>query len=297
MPFTRYSVCPCCGSEKIQPRLLAIDYTVSKKQFAIWECRNCTLRFTQDIPDADSIAAYYKSEEYISHTDTKKGFVNSLYHVIRKKTLNNKRRLIEKHAFHSKGSLLDIGAGTGAFAFHMKQSGWDVKALEPDPLTRRKANELYKLTIDPAELLFHFKENSFDVVTMWHVLEHVHDLHTYLKQIRNILKVNGKSFIAVPNYTSFDARHYEEFWAAYDVPRHLYHFSPLSFQTLLDKNGLKLHSYEPMWFDSFYISMLSEKYKHGFINYLNAVFNGVRSNLEAIKDNKKSSSLVYIIGK
>jgi SAM-dependent methyltransferase len=144
---------------------------------------------------------------------------------------------------------------------------------------------------------FHLPAESFDAITLWHVLEHVHDLSAYVQQLKSLLKERGKLFIAVPNYTSKDAAIYKESWAAYDVPRHLYHFSPRSMQSLMEKHGLKLLGYKPMWYDSFYISMLSSKYKNGKTNLLASFFNGLSSNLKAMGDVKKCSSVIYVIGK
>lgn len=294
MYFITYSSCPCCNAATIEKKLQAKDFTVTGQTFEIWECAQCTLRFTQAVPDEASVGEWYRSENYISHTDTKEGLINKLYHAVRKRTLKQKRRLIEGQTGKSKGSLLDIGAGTGAFSNIMQQAGWQVKGLEPDASTRAKANELYDLSLHKIDELFQLPEASFDAITMWHVLEHVHALHAYIEQIRKLLKPGGKLFIAVPNYTSYDARVYKEFWAAYDVPRHLYHFSPASMESLFKQHGLSLRSVKPMWYDSFYISMLSEQYKKGKTNYISAVFTGFISNLQTFFNRKKCSSVIYI---
>ena len=292
-----YTVCPVCHSSKLQRALEAIDYTVSHKVFQIWQCGNCQLRFTQDVPDEASIGHYYRSEDYISHTETKKGLVNSLYHLVRKQTLSDKRRLILSATGHKQGKLLDIGAGTGAFAAHMQQNGWEVTGLEPDEAARQRAVELYRVQLLPVENLYSLPADSYDAITLWHVLEHVHDLHAYLQQLAKILKRGGRIFIAVPNYTSYDATVYQGTWAAYDVPRHLYHFSPSSINNLLEQHELQLQATQPMWYDSVYISMLSEKYKNGKGNTLKAVFTGLLSNFKAFVDKSRCSSLIYVIGK
>jgi SAM-dependent methyltransferase len=273
------------------------DHTVSGQVFPVWECRSCTLRFTQDIPDAISIASYYKSEDYISHTNTSKGFINSLYQSVRKRTLKKKRRLVEKHTGIKKGQLLEIGSGTGAFVNEMKMNGWEVTGLEPDEGAKEIAKRSFGVGIQGMDRFYELSPGSYDAITLWHVLEHVHDLHRYLQQLKTLLKVNGKLFIAVPNYTSKDAEIYKEYWAAYDVPRHLYHFSPGSMELLLQKNGLNLLQYKPMWYDSFYISLLSSKYKKGKPGIVSAFFNGLRSNLKATGEVKKCSSVIYIASK
>jgi 2-polyprenyl-3-methyl-5-hydroxy-6-metoxy-1,4-benzoquinol methylase len=292
-----YSRCPVCDSELIQEQLTAKDHTVSQKDFSIWHCNACTARFTQDVPAQDAIGAYYASDNYISHSDTKKGIINSLYHLVRKRTLNSKLRLVINETGKLKADILDIGCGTGAFLHTMKEAGWAITGLEPDAVARTKASELYNIHPQEPGKLFVLNAASYNAITMWHVLEHVHELHAYIKQIAALLAPGGKSFIAVPNYTSKDANIYKEHWAAYDVPRHLYHFSPQSMEKLLSMHGLKLTAVKPMWFDSFYVSMLSEQYKNGRGNIIKAVFNGFLSNLKAWGNIRKCSSVIYVISR
>ena len=292
-----YTSCPVCKSELIQEQLTAKDYTVSQNVFSIWRCNACTVRFTQDVPEQDAIGAYYASDNYISHSDTKKGIINSLYHLVRKRTLGAKRRLVINETGILKGQILDIGCGTGAFLDTMKEANWNINGLEPDAVARNKAAELYNIHPQEPGKLFELNKGSYNAITMWHVLEHVHELHAYIKQITALLAPNGKLFIAVPNYTSKDAAIYAAHWAAYDVPRHLYHFSPQSMEKLLSMHGLKLTAFKPMWFDSFYVSMLSEQYKNGKGNIIKAVFNGFLSNLKAWGDVRKCSSVIYVVSK
>ena len=295
--IVHYTHCPACNSSSINPVLTTKDYSVSRKSFSIWECTDCTLRFTQDIPDINSIGKYYKSENYISHTDTSQGLINRLYKIVRKRTLRQKRKLICKIAAKEKGTLLDVGSGTGAFVNEMKQNGWDVTGLEPDEDARRVAKVVLGCELKAIDELFHLPENAFDVITLWHVLEHVHDLHGYLQQFKKLLKPGGRLVVAVPNYTSFDASVYKEFWAAYDVPRHLYHFTPKTMQWLMKERGLKIVAVKPMWFDSFYVSLLSSKYKNGNTKWVGAFWTGLISNFKAISDAKKCSSVISIISK
>lgn len=297
MPLIHYTACPVCNSAHISKVLSVKDFTVSHKIFDIFECADCTHRFTQDIPDEQEIGAYYKADSYISHTDTKEGFINSLYHMVRKRTLQGKKNMVEKGTGLKKANLLDIGAGTGAFLNVMKQAGWKVTGLEPDVITRQRAASLYQLDLQSNEVLFDLQENTIDAITMWHVLEHVQNLHSYMQQIKKILKPSGKIFIAVPNYTSIDATIYRECWAAYDVPRHLHHFSPTSMRNLFQLNGLQLTETQPMWFDSFYISMLSEQYKTGNSALISAGWNGLRSNANTLQKKEAASSLIYIASK
>jgi 2-polyprenyl-3-methyl-5-hydroxy-6-metoxy-1,4-benzoquinol methylase len=289
-----YQQCPVCGESTIQPALEARDYTVSQQVFPIWECTACTLRFTQDVPEAEHIGPFYQSETYISHSDTREGLVNKLYHRIRSITLKKKKDLIAAVSGKTAGSLLDIGCGTGAFLHTMKSAGWQVRGLEPDAGARAKAAELYGLSVAPVDQLFSLPSGSFDVITMWHVLEHVHELKAYIDQCKKLLVPGGTLVIAVPNYTSADASHYGPYWAAYDVPRHLYHFSPKSMQHLLTQGGFTLQAMKPMVFDSFYVSMLSERYQHGKDRLVQAALTGLQSNLKASGKPEKSSSVIYI---
>ena len=299
-----YTSCPVCGSAAIQHVLSAKDFTVSGEIFRINECMNCTLRFTQDVPCAENREQYYKSENYISHSNTSKGLINRLYQMIRKRTMVTKRRMIERTCGFRNGKLLDAGSGTGTFVNTMKEHGWDVTGLEPDAGARNLAKKEYNLELFDENKIYDLPLHSFDVITLWHVLEHIDDLSTYIQQLKALLKTNGRIFIAVPNYTSYDAMVYKNFWAAYDVPRHLYHFSPQSMKFLVEKYGMKIERYKPMWYDSFYISLLSSKYKNNYISegkgrvkWLYALWIALLSNLLALINVKKCSSVIYILGK
>jgi 2-polyprenyl-3-methyl-5-hydroxy-6-metoxy-1,4-benzoquinol methylase len=220
--------------------------------------------------------------------------MNQLYHFVRTKTLADKTKWVQSLFTGYKGHILDIGAGTGAFAHAMQEKAWKVTGLEPDAVTREKAFEIHQLHLQSTEVIFNLPENEFEVITMWHVLEHVHALKPYLNQCFKSLKDNGRLIIAVPNYTSFDARYYKKYWAAYDLPRHLYHFSPKSMSILLNEMEFEIVSIRPMWYDSFYVSLLSEKYKQsGKLGMVIAGVIGMLSNLFALKDASKGSSIIY----
>jgi SAM-dependent methyltransferase len=290
-------ICPVCNSDQTHFALKIKDHSVSGEFFDVYECPRCSFRFTINAPPDDKIGPYYQSEDYISHSNTRKGLVNNLYHLVRSRTLSAKFHLLEKATGLQQGHHLDIGAGTGAFVQYMHKKGWKTTGIEPDAKARARAKTHHETNLLPAEAFDHFLRESFDAVTMWHVLEHVHDLYPYLEQIRKILKPRGLVFIAVPNYTSYDGMKYGADWAAYDVPRHLYHFSPASMQWLLDSAGFHLKKTVPMWWDSFYISLLSEKYKTGHATLFNGFINGVVSNMKAFADTKKCSSLIYVAKK
>jgi 2-polyprenyl-3-methyl-5-hydroxy-6-metoxy-1,4-benzoquinol methylase len=292
-----YTHCPVCNSTNINPLLTVKDHSVSKEEFVIWQCSNCTLRFTQDVPDADSIGPYYKSPDYISHTNTNKGAINKAYQKVRTFTLKQKANWIKHFTGLENGKLLDIGAGAGAFLQQMKSEGWEVTGIEPDEDARNIASKHFGLQLLPQEMLQNLQPLSFDAITMWHVMEHVHDLHGYVETLKTLLKPGGKIIIAVPNYQSADADIYKLFWAAYDVPRHLYHFSPKSMEVLMQQHGLRIVAKKPMWFDAFYISLLSSKYKNGKTAWIGSLLSGLRSDIKTAMDKDHCSSITYIISK
>lgn len=294
--ITRES-CPCCGSKAIGKVLVCKDYTVSAELFEIWECADCTLRFTQNVPDQDLIAPYYKSDTYISHTDNQEKFINKIYKFAQNYTLNWKLNLVKASIGKdlTKGSLLDIGAGTGAFLHKASLSGWAVTGLEPNEGAREICKEKYNLATQGAEKLVELPDENYDVVTMWHVLEHVHQLHENMNHIKRVLKSSGRVLIALPNYMSQDGQHYEAYWAAYDVPRHLYHFSPGAVSKLAEQHNMEIESRHPMWLDAFYISLLSENYKNGKAKPVAALLSGLKSNMHALKNKMACSSLVFVL--
>jgi len=292
--MTRFDHCPVCSATDIHEVLIVKDFSVSGKTFPVFHCNLCTARFTQDIPGETEIGAYYQSENYISHTDTREGLINKLYHLVRNRTLKGKRKLVEKVSGGANGSVLDYGCGTGAFLHEMQTAGWKITGLEPDIKARDLARKLNGSDIFPPDYVASIADKQFDIITLWHVLEHVHRLHPTLKQLNRVMKQGASIFIAVPNYTSNDAKAYGTAWAAWDVPRHLYHFSPESIKKLLAANGFKLTAIHPMWFDSFYVSMLSEKYLKGKNNHLQAFINGLSSNLNAMRYKERCSSQIYV---
>lgn len=296
MSKVHYTHCPVCASDKIDPLLTVKDHSVSQEVFVIWQCSSCSLRFTQDAPDQNSIGPYYQSQNYISHSNTGKGFINKVYQKVRTHTLEQKADLIIAHT-KPKGKILDVGAGIGAFLNVMRQKSWEVTGIEPDAGARQNARNLFNLELESSDALDAFPAGKFDAITLWHVLEHVHALHDYIEKLKSILSEKGKIFIAVPNYQSLDSSVYNIHWAAYDVPRHLFHFSPKSIQILIEKHGLKMVEKKPMWFDSVYISFLSSKYRFGKTHWLGALMVGIRSNWVAFFNKNKCSSLIYIISK
>jgi 2-polyprenyl-3-methyl-5-hydroxy-6-metoxy-1,4-benzoquinol methylase len=290
-----YQACPICASELIGKIYVAKDYTVSGELFEVWRCSTCSGGFTQNVPDAATIGPYYAAESYVSHTDSSKGFINSVYLKVRSYALLTKKNLVTKLVGKNTGALLDIGAGTGAFVNTMQSGGWLVTGLEPDATAAKQALLKYNIQLQTADTIYTLGSHQFDAITMWHVLEHVHDLHGYFKRFSALLKPEGMLVIAVPNYTSTDATFYQQNWAALDTPRHLYHFSPASMELLANKHGFKLVTKKAMWFDAFYVAMLTEQHNGG--SFVKAILVGLWSNLTALLDVNKCSSVIYAFKK
>ena len=302
MPIHR-DACPACGSEDVSEVLECTDYTVSRETFPVWHCATCALRFTQNAPEASEIGRYYRSEDYVSHSNSSTGLVNGLYQRVRTVTLKQKLSLVrELTGKFVGGSALDIGCGTGEFLNTLYRAGWQTQGLEPDAGARAYATKHYGLDVDEPGLLFaedrerNLANSEWDIVTLWHVLEHVHELHAYLARLRRLIGHRGVLLIAVPNYTSRDARHYGAEWAAYDVPRHLYHFSPAAMSRLLGEHDLEVRELRPMDFDPFYVSRLSERYAHGATRPFQAAAAGLRSWWSGRADASSASSIIYICG-
>lgn len=269
--------------------LTVTDHSVTKETFELLHDADLDMLVT--IPKPADLARYYESDDYISHTDQKRSMFEKLYHFVRGIALRKKVSIINSGR-SAKGLLLDIGAGTGDFLNAALRDGWQTIGIEPNESARKIAESK---GVHFAENSRSFADNSIDVITMWHVLEHVPDVAAQILELKRLLKSDGKIIVAVPNFKSFDAIHYGAYWAAYDVPRHLSHFSKTSIAKLFAQHNMTVIQHLPMKFDSFYVSMLSEKYKHGRIRYISAILNGVRSNWKASKSGEYSS-IIYIIG-
>ncbi len=267
------------------------DYLVSGESFDLLYDSDLDYLKTFPQPKLENLSRYYESQDYISHTDEKKGLFSSLYQFVKKWSLQKKTKLIfdQNNGF---GSLLDIGAGTGDFLKVAKERGWEVYGTEPNKNASKLALEK-GVQLKPS--LIDFDGKQFDVITLWHVLEHIPNLEETIFKLSNLLKPNGILIVAVPNFKSFDAKYYGKFWAAFDVPRHLWHFSKTSIEKLFAEN-FKLEKIKPMIFDSFYVSLLSEKYRSGSKFSLKAVWIGFLSNLKA-KKTKEYSSHIYCFKK
>lgn len=270
--------------------LTVTDYSVSKETFELYHDEELDMLITHPQPGLDVLGKYYESADYISHTDSKRSLFEKAYHFVKGIALKNKLNLINSLQ-PNKGRILDIGAGTGEFLSVAQQNGWETIGVEPSDKAKQIA---INKGVSFVEVIAQLEDRSFDVITMWHVLEHVPDLDHQIKELKRLLKPTGSLIIAVPNFKSFDAQHYGKFWAAYDVPIHFWHFSKTAIQKLFQKEQMELVKILPMKFDSFYVSLLSEKYKTGRMNFIKAFFIGLWSNIKAQSDLEYSSH-IYIL--
>jgi 2-polyprenyl-3-methyl-5-hydroxy-6-metoxy-1,4-benzoquinol methylase len=269
------------------------DYSVSGEMFQLLENESFGYLETKPQPKPEKLSSYYKTEDYISHTDSKRNLFEKAYHIVRSIALKRKLKLINALSSEDK-NLLDIGCGTGDFLKIAQNNNWQVTGVEPNEKARSIANQKTNNTVFDSEQLSQFENHSFDVITLWHVLEHLPNLDDQLLIFKNLLKENGTLIIAVPNYKSFDAKYYKSFWAAFDVPRHLWHFNQKAIKILFASKSMVITKTIPMKFDAYYVCLLSEKYKTGFMNPLRAFWIALRSNFKA-KYSSEYSSLIYII--
>jgi len=273
-----------------KPYIKVKDHSVSGEAFELLMDEELQLLKTHPQPTAENLGRYYESDDYISHTDGKRSLFERLYHTVKQKALRDKIKLIEGFK-PQKGRLLDIGAGTGDFLVVAKNTGWDTTGIEPSEKAKSIAQSK---NVVFAESLSVIADHSYDVITMWHVLEHVPDVKAQIVELKRILKSDGVLIIAVPNFKSYDAKYYGPFWAAYDVPRHLWHFSKTAIEKLFARQEMELVKVLPMKFDSFYVSLLSEKYKTGKMSFIKGFLMGWKSNRKAAK-NFEYSSHIYVL--
>lgn len=301
MPIITITNCPVCGSDNLKKVFDAVDHFSSGEVFPVYDCAHCGFRFTNHFPSEDTIGRYYDSPDYISHSDSNEGLVNRLYHLFRKRMLRKKIELVADYtpAKDSPVRLLDIGCGTGYFLQAAKEQGWIVSGIEKDDKARESATLRSELEVKDENGFWETENSSFDVVTLWHVLEHLEKLNETIHKIKEIITPEGIVVLALPNCRSYDAGFYKGWWAAYDIPRHLWHFSPESLEKLLGKHGLKVIQKTRMPLDAFYISLLSEKYKKSNLltRYGRAFLNGTIGFLRSLSNIEQSSSIIYIAKK
>ncbi len=297
MTVITHDKCPLCKSSAIKKRFACVDEFATGEQFDIFECTACGFAFTQNVPDEKEIDRYYESPTYISHSNTSKGFVNRVYHIVRRIMLQKKARKVEMLTSLKNGRLLDYGAGTGHFARLMETRGWSVTAIEKNGKARELALKEFGFEMLPVEALSTIKDKELDVVTMWHVMEHIQEPDRMWDELHRILGDKGIAIIAVPNSASYDALKYKEHWAAYDVPRHLWHFTPSTIAQWGEKHGFVLDGQYTMPFDGFYISMLSEQYKGSRLHTIRGFWSGFKGWLLQCRRSSASSSIIYVFRK
>jgi len=289
--------CPLCGGTQLEHTLTCVDHYASGEAFHLCRCSACGFLFTQDFPVEAEIGRYYETPDYISHSDTRKGLVNTLYHWVRTVMLGRKARLVMNEAHRRRGRLLDIGTGTGYFAHAMDERGWRVDAIEKNAQARAFAKEHFGLEVLPDGAWASLQEGAYDVITLWHVMEHLEHLNDTWERLYRLLSPKGVLIVAVPNCSSFDAHKYGGQWAAYDVPRHLWHFTPGTMQQFGAKHGFILAERHPMPFDAFYVSMLTEKYMHHNLPFVRGLLTGTLAWFSALVRKDRSSSLIYVFRK
>ena len=284
--------CPWCDSDKTQIHLWVKDLFLTQEAFEIHECLKCGLLFTEPRPKPEEIGKYYQSDEYYSHKENKKGFIPHIYESVKK--VNLKRKVSMATAGLQVGKMLEIGCGVGDFIQEMERKGWDCTGIEPSDEAKVIAKKRVKAKLyDPQEINT-LPDESFDLITMWHVLEHVDNLKEEIRHLQRLLKKGGKLVLALPNFKSHDAQYYKEYWAAYDVPRHLNHFCRESINNIFKNTELKQRKTDKLVWDAYYISYMSEKYKNHSLSLLKGAWRGFVSNNKA-KKSREWSSLVYVL--
>ena len=284
--------CPWCDSEKTQIHLWVKDLFLTNEAFEIHECLKCGLLFTEPRPKPEEIGKYYQSEEYYSHQENKKGFVPRIYETVKSVNLKKKYKMATKGL--EPGRMLEIGSGAGDFLHTMEKRRWTCTGIEPSESAKEIATKKVKATLLNPQEIDQLKDESFDLITMWHVLEHVDNLKEEIKQLQRLLKKGGRLVLALPNFKSADAQYYKEYWAAYDVPRHLNHFCRESINNIFKTTDFKRIKTDKLVWDAYYISFMSEKYMNHSLPLLKGAWKGLRSNCKARK-NGEWSSLVYIL--
>lgn len=277
--------------------MICTDFYVSGEQFELFRCETCNFTFTQGVPLGEDIDRYYQTPDYISHSDTNKGITNALYHSVRKHMLGKKARLVSRESHLKSGKILDIGTGTGYFPAAMQKRGWVVEAVEKNPQAREVAKKKFGLNVKDNSALKQYKRETFDVITMWHVMEHVDNLYETWMHLYDLLTERGVVIIAVPNIASYDANKYKEYWAAYDVPRHIWHYTPATIQQMASAHGFIMAARHPMPFDAFYVSILSEKNRKKSFPFFRGMVTGTQAWFNTIGSREKSSSMIYVFRK
>ncbi len=299
MSIKKITHCPVCDNSDFYKVFDSVDHFSSNEVFPVCDCSECGFRFTNSFPSEDVIGKYYDSPAYISHSDSDKGLTNRMYHLFRGLMLRRKVNLVKRHLKRENANLLDIGCGTGYFLNAAKEEGFIVSGIEKDYRAREKAITRFELDVRDENAFFSLENSSYDVVTLWHVLEHLEHLNERIDKIGELLSPDGRVVIALPNHLSYDARCYREKWAAYDTPRHLWHFTPDTLERLMIKHRMQVIKRYRMPLDAYYVSLLSETYRGSrtMIKYLRAFMTGTTGYLLSLFNPEQSSSIIYIIKK
>jgi len=288
------TTCPVCQGRKVSKKFDVKDFFFTQEKFSVWECSDCSVLFTHPQPPKELLGKYYDTPDYLSHNTKENGLLGKVYASLRNYNIKGKYKVIARHI--SRGRLLDIGCGSGELLHYFTKKGWEGMGIEPNETARKFARDSYGLSIEGAEELKRLPEKSFDVISMWHVLEHVPDVNERMNRVSRLLKDQGIAVIALPNPESYDAAYYKDYWAAYDVPRHLYHFSQSAFKKLAAKHHFTIVEVLPLKLDAYYVSLLSERYRENRLPFLRAVYRGWVSNSKA-KKNGNYSSRIFILRK
>lgn len=291
------SVCPACQATTATDLFQARDHLVSGREFLIRRCTNCGMGWTVDPPAEEDAGKYYVSDEYISHTDSKQSLADRLYHLARGFMLKRKGKLVDSAVGKSAGIMMDFGSGTGYFAAFMQQRGWQVTGIELSEMARNYSVERFGIRAIGPQQVRDLPSASADCVTFWHVLEHLYDPAGWMDEVKRILKDDGRCIIALPNFASADAEWFGKRWAALDVPRHLWHFSPQAFREFAEKQGFVCESTSALPLDLFYISLLSYRNDGKGMPLARGVLTGVVIALRSLFRRDSASSLVYVLSK
>lgn len=265
------------------------DHLVSKETFHIVFDGGVGAWKTTPQPSQQELKAYYPKEGYLSHADKANGLKDRLYLWVKKRNIQTKLRWIGLNSEQSK--LLDFGAGNGAFALVAQAKGWRVYTQEFSEDVLLSLKEKGLKTVDVSK-----QKDTYDAITLWHVFEHLPNPKAQLATFYNALAPGGSLVLALPNINAWDARHYGAQWAGYDVPRHLWHYNKAAIVELAKDTGFYLVNTHNMFWDAFYVSLLSEQYRHAKCSWINAVIKGSLSNLLGWRK-KNTSALTFILQK
>ncbi|HUH35012.1 MAG TPA: class I SAM-dependent methyltransferase [Moheibacter sp.] len=274
---------------KLKNNFKVVDYFLTNEVFELNKNKN--FGYLETHPQPENLGIYYASEAYISHTDARDNFFARCYQILKSQNIRYKFNKLGKH--YKGKMILDYGCGTGDFLKYAQSKGANVLGVEPNEAARKIAQQKIGEDFVTRKNLLEITP-KFDAVTFWHVLEHIPNLDEILATLPHKLKPDGRILLALPNHQSFDAKYYKKYWAAYDVPRHLWHFCPKSLEKLLYAYGMEIEKKYPMWLDSYYVSLLSEKYRGKKNRWLRAIAIGTISNLKGILDGNYSA-IIYKI--